>query len=97
MNIELINFLTILSVIIALIFLVNTILEAHKNKKEQEDLIVKRREMLSDYDKIIHSTYGVENAREKNKGVHFDDEIVYLNRAKAIREDSSLFSWINEC
>lgn len=96
-NVDFITFVTILSVIITIAFIVTTILEIYKDKKEQKNLIIKRQEMLSDYDKIIHSTYGVENAREKNKGVHFDNESIYLNRAKAIREDSSLFSWINEC
>lgn len=96
MNIDYVNLITIFSVIITVIFLVRTIWEVRKDKKEQEKRVINIKNSMTDYEKILHSTHGLENAREKNKGTHFDNEEVYLNRAKDIRESSSLFDWINE-
>ncbi len=97
MNIDFVNYVTIFTVIVTVVFLVRTILEVRKDKKEQENIVSKSENSMSDYEKILRSTHGLENAREKNRGTHFDDETIYINRAKEIRESSSLFNWINEC
>ena len=97
MNLDIVDTITLASVLVTVAFLVRTIYEARREKNEQKNIILKREEDLSDYDKILRSTYGLENAREKNTGTHFEDETIYLNRAKAIRNESALFTWINEC
>lgn len=97
MNLDFVNIITALSVVVAIGFLVLTIYETRKERKRTELLSSKIKEEMNDYAKILQATRGIETAREKNKGIHFDDETVYLNRARAIRKDSSLFSWINEC
>lgn len=96
MNFDFVNIVTLFSAVVTVVFLVYTIFEVRKDKNEHKKLVSKREETMSDYDKVLRSTHGLENARERNTGMHFDDETVYLNRARAIREDSSLFSWINE-
>lgn len=96
MNFDFVNIVTLFSVVVTVVFLVYTIFEVRKDKNEHKKLVSKREETMSDYDKVLRSTHGLENARERNTGMHFDDETVYLNRARAIRNDSSLFSWINE-
>jgi len=97
MNIDFVNYVTIFTVIITVVFLVRTILEVRKDKKEQENIASKAEDSMSDYDRILQSTHDLENAREKNRGTHFDDETIYINRAKEIRESSLFFNWINEC
>lgn len=96
MNFDFVNIVTLFSAVVTVVFLIYTIFEVRKDKNEHKKLVSKREETMSDYDKVLRSTHGLENARERNTGMHFDDETVYLNRARAIREDSSLFSWINE-
>ena len=96
MNFDFVNIVTLFSVVVTVVFLVYTIFEVRKDKNEHKKLVSKREETMSDYDKVLRSTHGLENARERNTGMHFDDETVYLNRARAIRKDSFLFSWINE-
>ena len=97
MNLDFVNIITALSVVVAIGVVVLTIYETRKERKRTELLSSKIKEEMNDYAKILQATRGIETAREKNKGIHFDDETVYLNRARAIRKDSSLFSWINEC
>ena len=81
MNFDFVIIVTLLSVVVTVVYLIHTILEVRKDKNEDKNLASKREEMMSDYDKILRSPYGLENAREKNTGTHFDDETVYLNRA----------------
>lgn len=97
MNLDFVNIITALSVVVAIGFLVLTIYETRKERKRTELLSSKIKEEMNDYAKILQATHGIETAREKNKGIHFENENVYLNRADEIRKTSSLFSWINEC
>ena len=97
MNIDIVDIVTIMSVIITMTFLVLTILGAQKEKykKNNGGSVISKKE-LSDYQKILHATYGIEKEREKNNGKDFEDESIYLNRAEAIRLSSSFFMWVNE-
>ena len=97
MNFDFVNIVTILSAVITVLCFIRVVYEVHKEKNEQKSLMSRKEEYMSDYDKILKSTYGLEKAREKNTGKHFDDETVYLNRAEEIRSGSPLFCWINEC
>lgn len=96
-NIDIINVVTIMSVIITMTFLIHTVLGIYreKRKKKYEESIMSKKE-LTDYQKILHATYGIEKEREKNNGRHFEDEAIYLNRAEEIRLSSSFFTWVNE-
>lgn len=96
MDIDFINIVTVLSVIVTIVFLICTISEVRKENKQKKDLVSNIRIEMTDYEKISQATYGIEKAREKNKGIHLDED-VYLNRANEIRKTSSLFNWINEC
>lgn len=95
MSLDFVNIATIFAAAITAVFIIHTIYEAHKENKQKRKLTSQMKEEMTDYDKILQATYGLENAREKNKGVHLDEE-VYLNRANEIRKASPLFKWINE-
>ena len=97
MSIEFINIVTVASIIITIWFLATTIIANRKEKRNQTTSMPKSAKSQTDYDKILQSTHWLENEREKNQGEHFDDEKVYLNRAKAIRESSSYFKWVKNC
>lgn len=96
MSTDFINIATIITVVVTVIFLISTIMDARKSKKEQDSMASKAHDNMTDYDKILRSTHWLENAREKNSGTHFEDESIYLNKAKEIRTSSPLFNWINE-
>lgn len=96
MNFDFVNIVTFLSVVVTALYFIHTVYETRKNENKRKNLKLRREEEMSDYEKILRSTYGLEEAREKNKGMHFDDETVYLNRAEVIRMESPLFSWINQ-
>lgn len=96
MNVDFVNIVTIMAVVITAVCLVRTILEVRAEKRESAVMKAKLAKEMTDYEKILRATYGIEKEREKNQGKHFEDESVYLNRAKNIRESSPFFTWVNE-
>lgn len=84
------------SVIAALTFLVSTIIEERKYKKTIADRekTIEREVCNSEYHKICEITRPIESDRHPNTGKHYE-EYVYLNRANDIRNNTSLFKWIN--
>lgn len=96
MNIDFVNVITVITALITICILIHTIISAKAEKRElSKSRIICQKEM-SDYGKILHSTHWLEKEREKNQGEHFEDETVYLNRAKDIRKSSQFFSWVNK-
>ncbi len=93
MTFNFINIITVLSIAVTIFYLIITIRGARKEKRT-DTVSTPESLKLSDYDKILKSTHWVENERERNQGEHFDDETVYLNRAKEIRESSPFFTWV---
>lgn len=90
-----IDIIAVVSTIITVAILWSTIRDVRNNTKK--DLRLKKTQAeidLSDYDQIIRATHEIETERQRNQGAHFEDETVYLNRAKLIREKSAFFSWV---
>lgn len=89
------------SVIAALTFLVSTIIEERKYKKtiiadreKTRKKTIEREVCNSEYHKICEITKPIESDRHANTGIPYE-EYVYLNRANDIRNNTSLFKWIN--
>lgn len=98
MNETLSNITTIIaigSIIITAILAYNTIRESRSEKDKSKTVIDNLKNQTDDYEDILEATRQLEFEREKNKGQHFEDESVYLNRANQIRINSSFFSWVN--
>lgn len=96
MKLDYVNIIAVISSLVTLIFLFHTIYESKKIKKYINLKKSKIQDEMIDYDRILNVTRPLECAREKNNGVHFEDESIYLKRASEIRNESSLFIWINE-
>lgn len=89
-----INIIAVVSTVITVAILWNTIRDERNTKK---DLRLKKTQAdtdMSDYEQILRATHEIESEREKNQGTHFENENIYLNRAKIIREKSAFFSWV---
>lgn len=89
-----INIIAVVSTVITVAILWNTIRDVRNTKK---DLRLKKTQAdtdMSDYEQILRATHEIESEREKNQGTHFENENIYLNRAKIIREKSAFFSWV---
>jgi len=79
------------------------IISIWKKKKELREAEKRRKmevEVMNSLDKtgyssIKNATFWLEHERQRNQGDHYEDESVYLNRAKTIREKTPLFSYIN--
>ncbi len=65
-----------------------------KNKKNTADPEVINQEMTG-YKKILAATHWLENERQRNTGEHYEDEVVYLNRAQTIKDKTPFFSFVN--
>lgn len=88
--------ITVLSAFVALVALCNEINKQRKDKVASSKKVEERVAMLSDYDRVAKRTFGLERERQKNRGEHFKDETVYLNRAETIRKSSRFFDWVND-
>lgn len=98
MNFDFINVMTIIAAVISAIIAFRTIKEIisdRKHRKKTAEIIDESVED-SEYKRIKASTYWLEHERQPNKGNHYEDESVYLNRASVIREKTSFFSFIND-
>lgn len=87
------NFIAVfaaLAIVLAIFKIVSDVIMSKKSKK----LDSKDDEFLSEYDGIVRRTYVVEHERQRNKGIRHR-EIVYLNRAKYIREKTQFFNFVN--
>ena len=84
------------SVIAALTFLVSTIIKEIKYKKTIAgwENTIKREVCDSEYHKICETTKPIESDRHANTGIPYEED-VYLKRANDIRNNTSLFKWIN--
>ena len=80
-----IDIIAVVSTIITVAILWSTIRDVRNNTKK--DLRLKKTQAEIDLSEI-------ETERQRNQGAHFEDETVYLNRAKLIREKSAFFSWV---
>lgn len=97
MNFDFVDFLAVLSCTISAVFAVRMIKDIISVRKQQRiALYQQNQEKMSEYKKILIATYWLEHERQKNKGEHFDDETIYLNRAQTIRTKTSFFSFVNE-
>lgn len=85
---------TVISCIITLALVIRTAADARARNRRKRETTLQMLDELSDYERIIRITHDLENERQRNSGEHFEDESVYLNRAKLIRESSSFFQWI---
>lgn len=89
-----IDIIAVVSAIITVAILWSTVREVrntNKNlhlKKTQSDI------NLSDYDQILRSTHKIETVQRRSQSAHFEDDAIYLNRAKLIRKKSAFFSWV---
>lgn len=89
-----INIIATVSIVITVAILLRTIQDVRTAKKDLQMKETQAKADLSAYEQILRATHKLETEREKNQGTHFDDESVYLNRAKLIREKSAFFSWV---
>lgn len=89
-----IDIIAIVSSIVSFAILWNTIRDVRNTKKNLRLKKTQTEINLSDYDQILRATHEIETERQRNQGSHFEDETVYLNRAKLIREKSAFFSWV---
>lgn len=97
MNFDLTDIMTVFTVIscvITLVLVLKTAADVRARNRHKREITIQRQDDLSEYDRIIRITHDLENERQRNSGEHFEDESVYLNRAKLIRESSSFFQWI---
>ena len=98
MSFDFINIVGVVSAIISLVIGFRTKKEIISDKKKRKEVLKNAEETIEDidYKRIKASTYWLEHERQRNKGNHFEDEGVYLNRAQVIRERTSFFSFIND-
>ena len=97
MKLDFVNIVAIISAIIGIVIAIRTLREMVSDRKQRK--IVENKIEVdvkdSEYKIIESSTYWLEHERQRNKGDHYDDESVYLNRAQTIRERTLFFSFIN--
>ncbi len=48
-----------------------------------------------EYARIVANTHRTESDRQPNSGVHFDDESVYVERGRIIRDRTNFFKLVN--
>lgn len=94
MNNLIINIITAVITLVTLGIALHTYLNVAKEKKAPRQSTISKENEKEYYDEIVRITRSLEIEREKNTGEHFEDETVYLNRAKLIRETSPFFSWV---
>ena len=98
MNFDIINVLAVISslVIIYMVIKMSKDMLAFKRQHSPINRIDQGDTPKSEYSQILKSTYWLEHERQSNKGEHFEDESVYLNRAQTISNNTSFFSLVNE-
>ena len=97
MSLSISNIMTVFSIIsciVTALLILRTVHDTRKQKKDIKNTATYMEKEMSDYDRIVMMTHALETERQRNRGVHFEDESVYLNRAKRIREHSPFFHWI---
>lgn len=95
MSFDIINILTLLAGALIAYTLCMIIRDKRMSKLKTSISSQKVEEALSDYDKIVRRTAGIERERQKNTGQHHDDESFYLNRAEVIRSKTNFFTFVN--
>lgn len=95
MNFDTLNILTIISCILIVYTVFMMFRDKRVTKLKVDMTSQKVEEALSDYDKVVKRTAGIERERQKNTGQHHDDESFYLNRAEVIRSKTNFFSFVN--
>ena len=93
MNFDIINVVTVIATIIAVVISFVMAKDIISTRKPIEKPNISTKDL--EYKMITDVTKCLEFEREKNNGKHFDDENVYLERAKKIRENSPFFTYVN--
>lgn len=93
MNFDIINVVSVIATIIAVVITIVMIKDVRNGRKPIGKPNISTKDL--EYKKITDITKPLEFERERNKGEHFDDESVYLERAKKIRENSPFFTYVN--
>lgn len=99
MSFDIVNILALISCVVTIVFAYKIVTEMSAARRQQRIKMVDDRQLASEkseYKKILEATHWLEHERQRNKGEHFEDETVYLNRAQAIRTSTAFFSLVNE-
>lgn len=92
---DIINILTIFSTIVAVVALLSTIRKHRREKSEESEKLELSVTDSDEYEKILRVTSCLETDRERNRGEHFNDESVYLRRAREMRLSTQFFEWVS--
>ncbi|MCQ2343577.1 MAG: hypothetical protein MJ002_01485 [Paludibacteraceae bacterium] len=95
MSFDSVNIITFVTLTVSLVYFARTGYLYIRKKKTNENLDGNSVCQDDHYKRILDSTHFVETERQMNKGEHFDDETVYLNRANNIRLNTDFFDWVN--
>lgn len=98
MSLDIVNIFAVISCVVVLVFSYKIVIDITSYRRNRIKIASKgsRTSEKSEYKKILEATHWLEHERQRNKGEHFEDESVYLNRAQSIRTSTSFFSFINE-
>lgn len=98
MSFDIVNILAAVSCVVAIVFSYKMVTDIIATKKQLMKVVDKGvlASEESEYKKILEATHWLEHERQRNKGEHFEDETIYLNRAQTIRTSTVFFSLVND-
>ncbi len=89
-----INIISIIAGVLS-IYAIYAILRLVKGNGSREPQVSDDLYNDDEYSRIVANTHRTESDRQPNSGVHFDDESVYVERGKVIKDRTNFFKLVN--
>ncbi len=90
-----INIISLFSVLISIysVWAIVRLIKRNRMSKKHNETLLHGND--DEYSRIVANTHRIESSRQPNTGIHYDDESIYIERGKIIKDKTVFFKLVN--